>query len=106
MSKLWGAIVGYFQSTDPGVVRAIIFKLVRWALTAAGGILESKGYLDKSQTEQVLAAVPMAAALTFSIFDTYVVKAKITNAGIVGQAEMGGVKKKDVAVAALKETTQ
>jgi hypothetical protein len=102
MSKLWAAIVGYLQSFDPGLVKAVLFKIVRHLLTASGPVLAAHGYITGSQVEEYVALAPFVAGFAFSIYDAYVVKAKIANAVVVGRAEMGNVPQKNVAVEALK----
>jgi hypothetical protein len=106
MKKLWGVVVAWMQSFDPGMVRAIILKIVRWSMTVAGAALVAHGKLTNSQLEIWLSWIPPAAGLAYSIYDAYVVKAKITNATIVGRAEVGKTPEKNEAVAALKETTK
>lgn len=103
MNKAWTAIVAYIQSFDPGLVRAVLLKIVRHGLTVASGILEAHGYLTNSGTEQLIALAPFVVGMALSVLDAYTVKTKITNAVIVGKAEQGGTAQKNVAVAALKE---
>lgn len=106
MSRAWAAIVSYLSGFDPAMVRAVLLKLVRHGLTAAGALLETHGYLTNSTAEQLIAAAPFVAGMLLSIYDAYAVKTKIQNAEIAGKAEVGKTPEKDVAVQALKETTQ